>query len=180
MKLDYDPVTVAREPQYLAQLRSHLYQDVAKLIAKGTALKPTFVMIAGGGMSVADILKVPGGSRFIHHISIAQRFAFSDGVTAVSENGVAEMIDAAAWLSEPVSDARNLVAVSAALTTDRYRKGENHAYIRINGQFCHLTLPKLREDEYVEMTPDLIRRLRMAEDIIVSNVVIDAMAEMLT
>jgi hypothetical protein len=116
-------------------------------------------VIAGGGVSLARIAMVPGSSKILGAMWMpydedetvtwmeareVDPKAFSN--QAVCGKAAGELFMA---LAHVYADNAALVAVTGALTTNRYRRGENAAYISIDPETAYkLTFDKLAEDVY--------------------------------
>lgn len=131
------------------------------------------IVLAGGGFSLFDLLKVPGASKFIESISVPYGFDSmkhymshgnknSDNTKIVSAEGVAKCMKSLIYQAKEKNARlynqfqtahkntveKKYVVVSASLTTDRYRHGNNEAFIAILGQgIFHVELDKLSHDE---------------------------------
>lgn len=136
-------------------------------------------LITGAGMNLARIATIPGASAVLDGVVIPySERALSDILqgqphkSSVSFETVQSMIDVTSY------DNANICAVciTGALTTNRYRKGMNHAYIGIaqNGikRYWHILLDKLSEEEYAKQSPTTIASQREQEDVIISNVTV--------
>lgn len=148
------------------------------------------IVTAGCGASLSNLLIVPGASRVIDKIynlyseeSVLEHLrcdSLPKGTSYVSE-----------WVSKRLCleeapyhliDDIISVSVTGALTTNRYRKGNNEAYVTIgnlkrNAKTFHCQLSKLTEQEYNSFTPDLILQRRKLEDLQVSNFVLEKLTE---
>lgn len=117
--------------------------------------------LAGGAVSIVDFLKVPGAGRFIYSIHIPYD-------EKANKNFIEEITYPRLWSEPSVSYStvrmyddvlRELnnnsevlrVVVSCALTTNRYRKGDNRAIISFNGELWKLMLNKLSEKEHLNL-----------------------------
>jgi nicotinamide mononucleotide (NMN) deamidase PncC len=152
------------------------------------------IMAAGAGMSLAQLQMIPGSSKLLH----GMLFPYSEdmllqvlggdkrnymvgpkGFKAVSPE-VAEMMAIRARMLTRDREAVG-IGITGALTTSRYRRGDNGAYIaicgRINGEVKtlvgYLEVPKSEESVYNSMTPEQIRNLRKTEDEFVASAVLD-------
>jgi len=145
-------------------------------------------IISGGGIGVTDLLKVMGASKLIHTIHIPYdsdevvRFVTQnirlplpegmepidlDNIKFVSEDWAKHLCNAG--LIEYSATDCKVFAITAAITTNRYRKGENHAWIAAatnseNIETYHLELSKLSEQDHEKMFPGYVDWKRNADD----------------
>lgn len=120
--------------------------------------KKIISVVAGGGVSMARLAQVPGSSKVLGamwmpydedetHVWMEQREvdpkAFSEH--AVCEGAAKELYRA---LTNVYGDNNQLVAITSALTTNRYRKGEVQAFICVRDDVYRLTFDKLDEGVY--------------------------------
>jgi nicotinamide mononucleotide (NMN) deamidase PncC len=152
-----------------------LYNRTKKYEGKKYAIVAT-----GGGMGVLDLARIPGVSKLLHTIyvpySAEETNAFVQenlgddklqefqAVSNVSQEAV-ELLCAAA--KNKWKDC-NILVCSAALTSNRYRRGNNHAWV---AHCCdetvvvkHFTLDKIPQEEH-ERNEDLPLYKRYAEDL---------------
>ncbi len=152
---------------------------------------PVSFVCAGGGIGLSDILKVPGASKVCNSIELpyselssknilyktAACFPrrgrcpyeekFGSDFKAVCPHTASEF-SLYASLNAPIG-----IGVTAALTTNRYRKGDNHAYIAISTnneiQVFHTKFTKLSEDSYIpyKTSDELFAGIRALEDEII-------------
>lgn len=138
--------------------------------------------LTGGAISISDFLKVPGAGKFIHGIYLPyseeanQTFVLSHygtpakNLPSVSQESVKTYDHV---LKAMNNDDRVLrVVASCALTTNRYRRGDNKAYISYANIIWKLTLNKLDEEEHKKYSEYEIGLLRQAEDFKVSQAVL--------
>jgi len=122
--------------------RNHGAVGNADLIARIHNSRCRVVMhITGGGMvAIPDLLTVPGASRTILDVTVpyspaalAQIIASAD-VGAVSEPAAIKLADAAFLRAQDLAGMGSEVAgigCTAALSTDRVRKGPDRAYVAV-------------------------------------------------
>jgi len=153
-------------------------------------------VITGGGMGVVDLVKVMGASKLIHTIHIP--YDANEAIHFVTQNiqlpltGKAKEVDfknvkhvseewatllCEAGLVEQEETCR-VIAITAALTTNRYRKGENQAWIADgtnadNIKTYHLALSKLSEQDHQKFFPGYVDWKRSSEDRQVTDFVFD-------
>lgn len=115
---------------------------------------PVYFIVTGGGVGIYELLRTPGASKVVYSIyspyTRDEQFNFIrayskpprgkdfswDSVSSVSDQWVFALCRAAtnklkAEVETMVHNVRVIVC-SAALTTNRERKGKNHAYIQTN------------------------------------------------
>lgn len=125
--------------------------------------KKLSVVAAGGGVSILDMIKLPGASQILH--SFQAPYATEESVriikkyvsTAQSEEFQKKCVSSVAvhslflaeqgkYIDTPIDyDDLRILSITAALTTHRYRRGDNHAYIHNDNGCWHLKLTKLPE-----------------------------------
>lgn len=117
--------------------------------------------LTGGGICITDFLKMPGAGKFIHGIYIP--YSEEANLTLIenfhgklswnypfASKECNELYDEV--LKNINKDDRILrVITSCALTTTRYRRGDNKAFISFNGKVWKLSLKKLEEKEHLEL-----------------------------
>lgn len=122
--------------------------------------KKLLAVICGGGISLSRVAMIPGSSKVLDAIWmpysedetatwLEQRTIAPAGFNnkAVSGWAAKELWDALAYMHPGPKK----VAITAALTTNRHRMGENHAYIAVDsGEVFHLTLTKLPESVFTD------------------------------
>lgn len=143
------------------------------------------IVASGGGNSIFDIVKFPGGSHILH--SFYAPYSFEESKDYISSNLGKQ--DGVNYLKKCVSpessrllyeaeSARTfkhdikVVTITAALTTTRYRRGANHAFISFKSdktkmtEVVHILLPKLLEAKHIVTDDDfsLINSKRIEED----------------
>ena len=154
--------------------------DVASLIAQihATPTMAVLVVTGGGTQALADLLAVPGGSRTVLEALIPYsakslaEFLGTSPSQAVSTATAKELAQAAYQRALQLRENNTIpvigVACTAALVTDRPKKGEHRAYIglahRVTTQVVSLTLEKGARD-------------RTAEERLVSDVMLSTLAQ---
>lgn len=149
---------------------------------------PLAFFIAGGGFSCLDFRRYPGSSKMYHTavepynedtVNFLNKFADAGiadphNFNFVNPEGTLQALEAL----ENYCDNSGLayVVVNSALTTDRWRRGDNRAYIALsNGDIFIFKLSKLDEDSYrilSEKNPRAIDEYRRREDDKVGQVVL--------
>ena len=140
------------------------------------------MFVTGAGASLVEIERIPGASSVIHSIhapysepAVAE-FVGSDckPIKSVSAEMAARIIDQLVR-SGLDSNEQGHVVVTGALTTNRWRKGPNHAYIGIHipskgigPRFYHIHIQKDDEEVYKLMSGDEIVHKRRNEDFAVA------------
>lgn len=147
---------------------------------------PKLRLVATGmGATLGGLFAIPGSSNLIDSLFIPyskdslERFirkAEVPGYDAVFGENAASSVSkemVVAMHAANCCEASNAVApvtITAAITTSRYRKGNNHAFIAVglaNPVVYHLLLDKLQEHEHVE--PAIIPK-RHIQDTLISLV----------
>lgn len=156
-------------------------------------------LISGGGYSCLKFRQFPGASSIIEQaIEPYSGLSFANflndaiaATTACSLDGEPqpyydenssfcnqEILDPAIRSMENYVDSEEtlIVVVTAALTTNRYRLGENRAFIGFSdGRRFKLSLPKINEPSHAFMlsnAPSLLDEHRFREDSLVGQVVL--------
>lgn len=166
------------------------YADyLENLLSAHTDTRPRLsAVITGGGVSVSHLLQVPGASKmvsgiylpyaadetsfFISHFSgLGAASIFSR--KTVSAEAADVLVDALRRRDgNKNAETRNVVslAITASITTSRYRRGNNEAFFAIEpaGLRAHLVLPKLAEERFLDKVEGyvkwLVRTTREQED----------------
>lgn len=140
---------------------------------------PLGIVALGAGGSLSRLTTVPGVSRVLDHItnSWSKRSARDmlwelDTQADTFKFVSSEVVEAIIHLESRDDDDVLPVAITGALTTNRWRKGDNHAYVAIGDEFYHIRLPKLTEEEYKLKGPLSIAMIREWEDMIVTMFVL--------
>lgn len=150
------------------------------------------LMITGGGFSFLDIGKIPGSSGVIANAFIpygmadsskfaekglepgeANPFLSDDPIKCVGPEAT-ELYSKALDMSNPYTVIQ--VVVNASLTTSRWRRGDNEAFIWIRNQQrgmtrIHYKMNKFSEEEYNNLSEEDIQKARLEEDIKISSIV---------
>jgi hypothetical protein len=157
------------------------------------------VVAAGGGVSVLDMVKLPGASQILH--SFYAPYATEESVAFIKKhvNPVAALefenkcVSAksvnhlfAAEVNRLESNGLGnikVVSITAALTTHRYRRGLNHAYISTEKRNYYVKLPKLPDymhdfrGDIAEFKLREVNRKRIEEDRLISRVALCLVAD---
>jgi len=188
------------------------FAELEKKVASYTGPKIGFVL-TGGGIGVAQLATVVGASKLIHSITIpysseeSERF-IREGLSVV-KNDRRAIERSKAYAKHAVSEhAAELLALvgdklwsgfqddpcgtvvcTAATTTSRYRRGDNHAWIGIvrpggpwfdqRVTFHHLKLSKLSEEEYNKAGAGYIAWKRRDEDRQITEFILNQVFEVL-
>lgn len=155
---------------------------------------PIAFMITGGGFSLVDIGKVPGASSVLSSVYIPYGMADSEGFAhdALEDGEVNPLSDGSIKFVGPeATELYSLalkntcqhnsviqIVINASLTTNRWRRGDNEAYIWIRGYGgkgsltkFHYKMKKLSEEEYDKLSSYDIRQIRLEEDIRIAQAV---------
>lgn len=162
-----------------------VFNDVVRRFHKEYNGKPLSVFIVGGGYSLLDILKYPGGSRFvdqfiapysegsIRHWVLNNKGYFDENIGKCNQEATKIYYQTLERISLPTTIQ---VVVNAALTTNRYRQGKNRAHIIINGDYYLKEIDKFPEDihnDLIQNHIDSLEQTRYNEDLAVSKFVLD-------
>lgn len=146
--------------------------------------KKLAILATGGGVALGRLATVPGASGVLHNFycpyateeTIRFVAAWHHGpsafrASAVSPGAAYELYEA---MATKYPDA-NVLVVTAALTSTRWRRGENRAYIACKNpmgvvEVWHLRLPKATEEEHKLFNFETLCRLREMEDEGITNV----------
>jgi len=152
------------------------FTKVEKMISEYEGPKVGFI-VSGGGAGIANLATVPGASKIIHEIKIPYSLEAVENFLSVVEVGRqgfyskdAVSQDSALLLAEAArrswGDNIKIIACTAAITTNRWRRGDNHAWICVinpatsetsgkrfynakeRTKSFHFELSKLTEEEY--------------------------------
>lgn len=115
--------------------------------------QPLVIVATGAGSHLFGLTQFPGASKVIYATECpyseeaVARLITSQGMEPPIASSVSlkmlEYLDKAV-LKKYGSDLCRVV-VTGALITNRYRRGNDHAYISIDGEFYYIKLPKLTE-----------------------------------
>lgn len=141
-----------------AALRPFARGEIVERLHHGPSLF-SLVITGGGFQAVTDLLNRPGASRTVHHVEIPYHqtalerlLPHLDGPAVSEDVAVGLALGARRRLGEdrgtgavPATDLHG-VGVTAALATDRNRRGDSHAWVALagGGGVCrlHLELPR--------------------------------------
>lgn len=134
---------------------SNLDQYLTRLVS-GYKGKQLAIVAAGGGVSVSRIALVPGSSRVLYDVSILYSedatiaYIEREGLLFTAEKMVSTQVanDLYHATTDRLQDSCAIVAMTSSLTTNRHRKGENQAFIRVGEETWRLRLDKLPESVY--------------------------------
>lgn len=132
---------------------------LTRLVAAHTG-KKIMAVIAGGGVSVARLAMIPGSSKALG--ATWMPYDQDETVTWMESRDVSgkafqeKAVCAAAAkelhsaMTHVYGDSGQLLSITASITTNRYRKGDNQAFIAVNWDdpIYHLKLDKLDESVY--------------------------------
>ena len=154
--------------------------DVASLVAQihATPTMAVLVVTGGGTQALADLLAVPGASRTVLEALIPYsakslaEFLGTSPSQAVSTATAKELAQAAYQRALQLRENNTIpvvgVACTAALVTDRPKKGEHRAYIGLTHHSA---------TQVVSLTLEKGARDRTAEERVVSNVMLYTLAQ---
>ena len=148
--------------------------------------KPLSIVVCGGGAGLAAMGAVPGSSRILFGLGVIWAEAGVRNIGELSDDDKIVSAETARRLVDVDNGIRNVcsVAVTAALTTNRVRRGPNEAFIAVNANanananadsapVWHLTFKK--ESDAERATPDAIQALRLEQD----NAIVEAVVNLL-
>ena len=157
-----------------------IYKEALKYFSENyqSHVKLSFCLL-GGGISLTDLLEVPGNSRIVNQIYIPYDInsLHSNYKKSLNKNNMCSAQNTILYnnifnqLIEVGVDNKNII-VNCALTTDRYRKGDNRAFIFIeNVGVWKVILNKLSEETF-KLSKDFISNKRIEEDQTISQIVL--------
>jgi len=140
------------------------------------------LLLTGVGSFASGIIGIPGSSAVIDSISIPYSRESVETLLKRHHPLALHVLEKASSVSQEMVVALHLcncvdaqsvrpITITGAITTTRYRRGENHAFIAFGGQedveVYHLQLDKLKEEEH---TDELVAQKRYVQDRLVSEV----------
>lgn len=145
-------------------------------------------LISGGGYSCLNFRQLPGASRILDQaVEPYSSNSFADFLNSNLDVNLYDdnsrfcdesILDEAVYaLENYVNNSEVLcVVVTSALTTDRFRRGDNRALIAFSdGRRFRLSLPKLEEQFHNYLTQNnqsILDKIRLEEDNILGQVVL--------
>lgn len=123
------------------------------------------VCITGGGVSTALTGTFPGASKLIDLIVIPYSNEVLEEMFGTTSHPACSLERTLEIWNKIGADCGLLI--NAALTTSRYRKGLNHAFIQCPWAQIHIILPKLSEEDYQKLSLENIAEIRAHEDFII-------------
>jgi hypothetical protein len=152
-------------------------------------------VVLGGGYSFLKIRSLPGASEyFSHSLDLYDKNIITNFLNEFGKFGITEKTDYKFCSHQATFDALTslrrfgetlyinnfqYVAVNSALTTNRYRKGNNVSYIVLldsdNKRTYDLELPKIQQKIHEELLvahPGSVDRYRYAEDMLIGVAVL--------
>jgi nicotinamide mononucleotide (NMN) deamidase PncC len=140
------------------------------------------ILATGGGMSLANLATVPGSSKILecfyvpYSVEESTAFVLDNGQDA-SELKQAVSVNAAIALYNAMKTKYpncQILAITAACTSLRYRRGDNRAFIAFMDanremQVYRLNLEKLDEVEHSTMTLKELHGRRCFEDKVITD-----------
>ena len=141
--------------------------------------KPVSFTLTGAGVSLANLLCIPGSSKMVYEMIIPYDPKASMHFTELPDNNINPCVSAAVAEGffqnayKRNGDNCTYVAVTGALTTNRYRRGEDHAFIYIGSDIYHFQYNKLTQEQWVELNEQgLILEYRLMQDYALSEWII--------
>lgn len=129
--------------------------------------KPIVFIVTGAGVSLSALTLIPGSSKVVEGIVVPYgetmfRHTVHPWVYDKKYVGYSHSTDlprvspdvTRAYMIHALDKYGNdtpVVVVNGALITNRYRKGEHHAYFVVNRRLYHVILPKETEEEWNEL-----------------------------
>lgn len=152
------------------------------------------VLATGGGFGIGSIGMVPGASRLLQSFyspysheestSFVERYGDQKCVDdfaakAVSKEAASALFRSLVWKDVIFSKGGTLIhlALTASLTTSRYRMGKNEVFFRFQKpdhlpQTWRLELPKLPQLQHERLTPTQVSSIRSEEEALVTLAVL--------
>jgi nicotinamide mononucleotide (NMN) deamidase PncC len=153
------------------------YQERLRVFVRRYQGPKLAILATGGAATLSMLATVPGVSRILDSIHVPYATEASDAcclfpvasLGAVSPEKVSEMLSGLEQQTLARSEPLVRVVVSAALTAQRYRRGENHAYVvlSVDGQArrnFHIRFSKFSEEEHAALTESEKTERRLLED----------------
>lgn len=156
-------------------------------------------IVTGGGIGVHELAQTPGASKFLHAIYVPYSYEESERFIDASfpENNGGPFGLGRLYTQKAVSAAGarllceagrrywptcKVIACTAATTTNRYRHGENEAFISVcdldnHKTDFHLKLTKIPEEDYKLMGLGYASWKRRVEDIEITKFLLKIAAE---
>lgn len=151
------------------------------------------ILATGGGTPLASLAGVPGASRIFHsfyspydtqesvefinrHYPLARNKGKAYAEKSVCKES-AEELYMALWTKNKMYGHLHIdnIAITAACTTTRYRRGDNHAFIAFQDEnldhvVWHLKLNKLFDEEsHNKLSPKQLYGVRLGEDRLIAT-----------
>lgn len=159
--------------------------EAQDFLSKYSLKKKIAFVVTGGGTSVSELLQVPGSSSVVNSVYIPYSFEeairFYNDCWGMNKKVASELVKA--YMEKTVSRkvAENLccsgmerwdeclvVSCTASLTTNRYRRGKNEAYIGIGSgnawNTYHLELEKLTLNDFQNLGQGFAAHRRLVEE----------------
>lgn len=158
------------------------FEDFLTRLVKSYKGNKIAIAAAGGGASLARIALVPGSSGILEEVNILysedathtyiERAGYRVNDKKVVSLGIGGLLHLAT--AQRLQDSCHIIAMTSALTTSRPRKGDNQAYIYVDGEPWHIELDKLPESVYsdsvIPWRDQQIAYKRQSEDELISEV----------
>lgn len=166
---------------------------MTRLIAEYKGPKISIVA-CGAGTNLTQLLSIPGASRIMHGVFAPYSKESIQGLLDSYWEGYkiekffapeTSQLFADLALDIVPHDGEEVIGIGicGALTTNRWRKGDNGAFISLassnEGPECnHMELPKLSEAEYGLKSSENLANLRLAEDLEVCSWVVQSLIDL--
>lgn len=131
----------------MENLFNRFYQEY-----KGT---PLSLLITSGGISLLSAFNRPGSSAFFYDAIILYSLdSIKKNIVFYNRNEESEIGKCSKLATEiyyrhiNTNDSVTKIVINAALTSNRYRKGNNRCHCIINGDYYYWEFPKLSESEH--------------------------------
>ncbi len=123
-----------------------------------------------GAASVINTVHSPYGEDAVENFLVDNKIEAPSG-PCVSE----QMARALYGALEEEAPGMVCIAITGAVTSQRYRRGKDHAYIMANDQIVYVELKKLEEKEHktISVMPGLHQAYRDAQDFAISKIALD-------
>jgi nicotinamide mononucleotide (NMN) deamidase PncC len=165
-----------------------IIDNLSKCIEEYNGKKLVFI-VTGGAMEVFRLPQTPGASKVLQAMFVPygekelEKFVAScyglEGGEKVKKAVSPETANMLCKTGLQKWKSSKVVAVTAATTTSRWRRGTNHAFVAVGEisdgiglktiRVHHLELPKLSKEEYEKLSAQEVLELRIHEDKEIAN-----------
>lgn len=173
-------------------MKSDFEKFLSRFVEKYSGIKQIYACVAGGGISISQIGLVPGSSKILYGTNVLysetatqsylkrfhQDWELSKMVSyECAERLIAAMSNEIGFVSPSLGHPEvALVAITSAVTTSRYRRGLNEAWICTSRGDAHVSLDKLPEslhsDPVIPWREQKIEVSRRTQDEFIAEVAI--------